>query len=992
MIPNPTVNEYYRNRIPIIHHLMETQSDNTLLYQFQADPPTTTMQRIKGLMTGSLPTFIDAGDNFASSAVHEDHLLIHLSKKYKQLYFMGDNTWEQLFSSVLATERTFASDSFKMFDLYTVDNRIQEQLWPLLEKEKEKENNNNNNNKGDNNDDWEVIITHFLGVDHCGHTYGPNHSNMATKLDEMNTILSRLINHHVDNQTLLVVMGDHGMSTEGDHGGESVEELMSGVLFYSGRKLTTIQQQKKKKEEDDPIQHYFKQLLEKIYKARTTILGHDLNKITERLFYNASDYSIVPQINLVPTLSYLLQLPIPFGNLGALIPEVLLHHDQPHRHQLDILLHMAQQYRLNVLQVYDYLMTYGNQTHHIGFTKEALTPVLRQLEQADKSFLNAINIYSNYHQQQLQEMPLDEKLLYIDSLEATILGYDAFLSTTIKYCEGIWAQFDVGCMFLGIFILFSSTLAAIYIWLQHDQWHDFTWHQWKQVFIKFISSSWIQALISGMMLCVILVWIFLPIVQLSYPTWHGAFEKMEWLDLFSSIIGMTMIFFSVYFIHQFATKSSSPLWTMVNGDGIILFIGDIIQASTLGSNSFVIWEDRGTRFIIITLCVWWLHRRMQFLHNNSEEINWFSLLLPPFLVMVWVRMTGVFGQCREEQFPYCSYIDIGYLKTLDTTAASLWTIIYFTITGVIMISLLGWMSFIIKKCHSLNRITVTTWSPLFYTFIYGFCLLVVYVRMVEDIYLNIHETSLFQLLLDAFDNSNEMMSAATITKILDVYLPRCVYTLCLITSFSIWMETKRNYLNNTTSSMWIFLNIWSTVFALIQRPIGSMIILTTPLIIYVLSLDHHYPTHLIKKSNDNNDDDNSLMIRLGILHMIGQHLFFVTGHQATFTSLPWKAAFIGFDDMHYYIGATLVTLSTFSGHFMSWFGTWISLNNYNNNNNNNNNHFLIYLTTLQSIPTCLSALFVFILRRHLMTWKIFAPRFLLQAITVIGVYLIYLCQ
>ncbi|KAI9300689.1 alkaline-phosphatase-like protein, partial [Cunninghamella echinulata] len=583
------------------------------------------MQRIKGLMTGSLPTFIDAGDNFASSSVHEDHLLVHLSKKYKQLYFMGDNTWEQLFSSVLATERTFASDSFKMFDLYTVDNRIQEQLWPLLEKEKKA---NNNNNK-DDNDDWEVVITHFLGVDHCGHTYGPNHSNMAIKLDEMNTILSRLINNHVDNQTLLVVMGDHGMSTEGDHGGESVEELMSGVLFYSGRKLTTIQQQKKKKEENDPIQLYFKQLIEKIYRERTIILGHDLNKITERLFYNANDYSIVPQINLVPTLSYLLQLPIPFGNLGALIPEVLLHHDQPHLHQLDILLHMAQQYRLNALQVYDYLMTYGNQTHHIGFTKEALTSVLQQLEQADKSFLNAINIYSNFHQQQ-QEIPLDEKLLYIDSLEATILGYDAFLSTTIKYCEGIWAQFDVGCMFLGIFILFSSTLAAIYIWLQHDQWQDLTWYQWKQVFIKFISSSCIQVLISGMMLCVILVWVTLPIVHLSNPTWHGAFEKIGELDLFSSMI--------------------------VNGDGIILFIGDIIQASTLGSNSFVIWEDRGTRFIIITLCVWWLHRRMKFLHDNSEETNWLSLVLPPFLVMVWVRMTGVFGQCREEQFPYCSYI------------------------------------------------------------------------------------------------------------------------------------------------------------------------------------------------------------------------------------------------------------------------------------------------------------------------------------------------
>ena len=33
----------------------------TALFRFIADPPTTTMQRLKGLTTGSLPTFVDAG-------------------------------------------------------------------------------------------------------------------------------------------------------------------------------------------------------------------------------------------------------------------------------------------------------------------------------------------------------------------------------------------------------------------------------------------------------------------------------------------------------------------------------------------------------------------------------------------------------------------------------------------------------------------------------------------------------------------------------------------------------------------------------------------------------------------------------------------------------------------------------------------------------------------------------------------------------------------
>ena len=37
--------------------------------------------------------------------------------------------------------------------------------------------------------DWDVLIAHFLGVDHCGHKFGPNHPEMASKLTQMDTVL-----------------------------------------------------------------------------------------------------------------------------------------------------------------------------------------------------------------------------------------------------------------------------------------------------------------------------------------------------------------------------------------------------------------------------------------------------------------------------------------------------------------------------------------------------------------------------------------------------------------------------------------------------------------------------------------------------------------------------------------------------------------------------------------------------------------------------------
>ncbi len=42
------------------------------LYRFMADPPTVTMQRLKGLTTGGLPTFADITGSFGGASIHED--------------------------------------------------------------------------------------------------------------------------------------------------------------------------------------------------------------------------------------------------------------------------------------------------------------------------------------------------------------------------------------------------------------------------------------------------------------------------------------------------------------------------------------------------------------------------------------------------------------------------------------------------------------------------------------------------------------------------------------------------------------------------------------------------------------------------------------------------------------------------------------------------------------------------------------------------------
>ena len=58
------------------------------------------MQRIKGLTTGSFPTFIDISNNFDSSEITEDNLIDQIIKNKKaNITFLGDDTWVKLFPS-----------------------------------------------------------------------------------------------------------------------------------------------------------------------------------------------------------------------------------------------------------------------------------------------------------------------------------------------------------------------------------------------------------------------------------------------------------------------------------------------------------------------------------------------------------------------------------------------------------------------------------------------------------------------------------------------------------------------------------------------------------------------------------------------------------------------------------------------------------------------------------------------------------------------------
>ncbi|KAK6305376.1 hypothetical protein J4Q44_G00241560 [Coregonus suidteri] len=63
------------------------------------------MQRIKGFTTGSLPTVIDVGNNFASSAILKDNLVHQMGELGKRVVFMGDESSTEPCPSPLSMSR-----------------------------------------------------------------------------------------------------------------------------------------------------------------------------------------------------------------------------------------------------------------------------------------------------------------------------------------------------------------------------------------------------------------------------------------------------------------------------------------------------------------------------------------------------------------------------------------------------------------------------------------------------------------------------------------------------------------------------------------------------------------------------------------------------------------------------------------------------------------------------------------------------------------------
>ncbi|KAJ2904243.1 hypothetical protein MKZ38_008454 [Zalerion maritima] len=260
-----------------------------------ATSPTITMPRIKAITTGGIPSFLDVILNFdeadtSSSLASQDTWLAQMRAREGdgKLLLYGDDTWLKLFPGMF--DRYDGTSSFFVSDFTEVDNNVTRHIAGELQ-----------------NNDWNTMVLHYLGLDHIGHKTGPRSPHMLPKQREMDAIVREIYEaietqEHLKN-TLLVLCGDHGMNDAGNHGASSPGETSPALVFISPK---------------------FKSIAPpatepSIPACKRCGVGGEGRLCPMRYREDFQYYDTVEQSDLVPTLAALLGVPVPKNNLGAFI-------------------------------------------------------------------------------------------------------------------------------------------------------------------------------------------------------------------------------------------------------------------------------------------------------------------------------------------------------------------------------------------------------------------------------------------------------------------------------------------------------------------------------------------------------------------------------------------------------------------------------------------------------------------------------------------------
>uniref|UniRef100_V5EG11 Uncharacterized protein n=1 Tax=Kalmanozyma brasiliensis (strain GHG001) TaxID=1365824 RepID=V5EG11_KALBG len=654
-----TPNPYYHNILSLPAELTAKHGSpayatqkgpSSFLAHFAADPPTTTLQRLKGLTTGTLPTFIEAGANFGSAGtgigqVNEDNWIAQFKRSILTssstqdragLVFAGDDTWSTVFPNLFDAETTWTYDSFNVEDLDTVDRGVESKLLLFLQQ-------NHPDRQVGVHDSWRLLVGHTLGVDHVGHRFGASHSKMKVKLEEMQLLLKN-ITDAVDEETLVVVMGDHGMDERGDHGGDAELEIGAGLWMYSKGGFGSVG--RRVEDRLDPAEYISTPEVEAILPSRIPFSPLPSPP------YPSQGHRSVPQIDLVPTISILLGLPIPYNNLGSIIPDLFPHPDTR-------LLAL----RITATQMRSYLTAYSQKSPDLAAFKPEFDALWLDAVRADAELA-----------QLLAKTPSAKNQVTIEAAwRKAAQAYHRFNRVSLVRAREVWAQFDMVRIAVGLVVL---VLALTTAWVIRDgalnglvaalpntdtdaagdnsKVEQVRPSQTTEELYTVVKRSISRPMLTGSVVGAVLHFATLLPLPLAVAT------LLKPLTLLDSVLAGASIASQLCLLIQHFPRSIShrkdddeasttPATTKLLASSGWLIL--LIHSAIFASNSFLVFEDR---FVLLSLTTLLLIRGLLLLGASPNAHTKTRALMHTLLALGLTRVAAYPRVCREEQAPHCT--------------------------------------------------------------------------------------------------------------------------------------------------------------------------------------------------------------------------------------------------------------------------------------------------------------------------------------------------
>lgn len=896
----------YHNALPFLYETAVREPHNAFLRPFIADPPTATMQRLKGLTTGTLPTFIDIGSNFAGTAIEEDNLLMQMRDTGRKMVHLGDDTWTALFPGYFEPNISRAYDSFNVWDLHTVDEGVNEHIFPLLQKEMMGK--------------WDVMFAHYLGVDHAGHRYGPNHPAMTAKLRQMDTVLRELV-AKLDEETLLVVMGDHGMDAKGDHGGESDDEVQAALWMYSKKGVFGRTQPEFAK----PPQH-------------------------------AKERS-VDQIDLVPTLALLLGLPIPFNNLGKPIEEAFAGKKGTSWENL------ANVVRITAAGIKRYQAAYfvarGIDESTIDGSPRALWALAETAHETGR-----------------------KQKLWQDAYTT----FSAYQEENLRVCRDLWARFDVPSMCLGIGILAASVLALVLfansnadtapaepdnegvaraqLQLEID---DFA----KGNAPDDVEETTSRSLVRGALMGSFLGAAAGPTVWIA----TGGGSILEFGLALTSISGVVGVLYQEMRRRMsFANPFPTTFW------GWLAATFTIAQSIGYSANSFTIWEDSISLFFLSTFGFATAVSSLRLEKKSDMTLGVYHSLV--FVALGWASSFSKL--CREEQMPYCRST---YYASANSSTSAPWQLAIPFVIAILLPSIIksyfassrnyeglaplwiGWAFraglFMSAVFWTLDAADDGQWFPYLHP------------KLLKNVRVPLAQT-VFAIAVGAgsvaFGWADPCVSIVTeaiptTSSSLDPDKPTATLTVL-------------GYANTHGTRYFLLLINILLCALMVQKPMGAgALSLMTWQILSLLEIL----------------DLNSLSTSpIGpiILALLGSFHFFKTGHQATLSSIQWESAFIPLHTIRYPWSPILIALNSFGAQILAAVAVplvvlWKQKPQKKGLLRSVSAAVAWHLCYYAVVGTA-TTMWAGWLRRHLMLYRIFSPKFMSSGIVLVVVEVVVL--